>query len=206
MIITTKQAKGGKLAVLADGVEEFVCDPTFWYSLGIYEEDEIDGQRLADIKEENERRRCCAAAYKFLSARAYSEKNVRMKLAKKFSADAIDYAVERSRELGLIDDGDLAQILAEQFLSQKHFAPGRIMAELLKRGIPREEAQSAVDELEFDAKEELAALLETKFRNAVGDEKSIRRAIASLSRMGYGYGEITAAIEKFSGTEVYFDE
>ena len=206
MIITTKQAKGGRIAVLADGAEVFVCDPTFWYSLGIYEEDEIDEDRLAEIREENERRRCCAAAFKYLSARAYSERNVRMKLAKSFSAGAIDYAVERAKELGLIDDEDLAGILAEELLTRRHYAPGRITAELQKRGIPRAQAEEAVAALEFDAAEQIAQLLETKFRSSLGDAKGARRVSAALSRMGYAWGDIRTAIEEVCGTEVFFDE
>ncbi len=192
--------------MLADGAEVFVCDAAFWYSLGIYEEDEIDEERLEEIRAENERRRCCAAAFKYLSARAYSERNVRMKLAKNFSPEAIDSAVERAKELGLIDDGDYAELLASQLLEQRHYAPSRIAAELQKRGVSRDEAEQAVDALEFDAKNEIARLLETKFRNSLGDEKGVRRVCAALIRMGYAWGDVKTAVENAADTEVYYGE
>lgn len=206
MIVTTKQIKGGRLAVLADGAEMFVCEPSFWYSLGICEEDEIDEARLEEIRAENERRRCCAAAYKYLSARAYSERNVRLKLAKNFPPEAIDYAVARAKELSLIDDEGLAELLASQLLEQRHYAPPRITAELQKRGIPRAEAEAAVDALEFDAHAQIELLFETKFKNSLGDAKGVRRAAAALSRMGYSWGDIKTATEALTDEEVFYDE
>ncbi len=206
MVITTKQGKGGKITVFADDEAVLVCEQSFWYSLGIYEEDEIDGERLEEIRTENERRRCCAAAYNYLSARAYSERAVRQKLAAKFDPDAVDYAVERSKELGLIDDGDLAGILAEQLLFARHYAPSRITAELQKRGIARDVAEAAVAALEFDAEDEIKTLLETKFRTTVAGKNGLQRTAAALSRMGYSYGEIRSALEACSSEEVFFDE
>ncbi|MBR1811892.1 MAG: regulatory protein RecX [Clostridia bacterium] len=206
MIITTEQTKHGKISVYADGELALLTDAAFWYSLGIYDEDDLPQERIEEIIAEDERRKCCAAAYKFLSVRAYSERDTRRKLAAKYSADAIDYAVERATELGLIDDEELAQTLAEDYLRLRHYAPERIRLELQKKGIDRNAAQAAAALLAFDAREEIQYLLETKFRHSLGDDTGIRRTAAALSRMGYTYSEIRSALSDVVSDEVFTDE
>ena len=128
-----------------------------------------------------------------------------MKLAKNFTPEAIDHAVERAKELGLIDDGELAQLLAEQMLEQRHYAPARITAELQKRGISRTQAEETAAALAFDPAQEITLLLETKFKNDVGDGKGLRRVFAALVRMGYAYGDVKTALESVSDTEEFYD-
>lgn len=194
MIITTKPTKAGRIGIYGDGEYLFSATPDYWYSLGICEGDELAAEETAKIGREIGIAKCCAAAYAYLTRRAYSEKELRQKLARKYSKEETDIAVEKAISLGLLDDADYAQSLAEQLLQLKHYAPNRIRAELLRHGVERETAADAVDALSFDAQSELCFLLEYKFHHTLADERERKKTIAALSRMGYDYADIRRAL------------
>ena len=77
------------------------------------------------------------------------------------------------------------------------------MAETLRqKGLTQEQIQQAVDSLgEEDSEERLCRLLERKYARYLGDEKGLRRTVNSLLRMGYSYGEIRQAINRYTQWE-----
>ena len=71
----------------------------------------------------------------------------------------------------------------------------RVKQELLRRGIDRALAEEAAERLDKDDLNRIILLLQTKYRNNLGDEKGIIRTKNSLLRLGYSYSDIRAAFE-----------
>lgn len=201
MRITTEQTKNGKIRVFADGEYSFTVSGDFWYSFSIYDDDEISPERLSEIQRMALVNRCIGKAYSLLARRAHSERELRRKLSGSFDEDAVDQAIAQAKELSFLDDTRYAADLAEELLRLKHYAPSRIRAELLKRGVSRDDADSALATLDFDAQRELLFLLTEKLVWDPSDEKDRKRVFLSLQRLGYSYYDIQDAMNDFPRKE-----
>lgn len=206
MEITTQQAKSGYISVFADGEYVFSAAPDYWYSLNIYDNDEISEERLREIENDINIAKCCNSAYKYIARRAHSIYELKLKLLKKYDEDTVNITVEKALELGLLDDREYAINYADELKRVKAYAPTRIKAELFKRGISKEDCENALSVLEFSPADEIEQLLSRKFKNSLNSEKGIQRTVSSLMRMGYKYSDIRSAIDEYITDEVYIDE
>ena len=138
-------------------------------------------------------------ALKFLGYRARSEEEVRVKLAQlRFPEKSIKATLERLRLLNLLNDEDFARGWALSRAKGREVGPLRIERDLRQKGISRSLIRSILEEAfaEQGEKERAKRLLEKKFSGKdIGDIKVIRRAVASLQRLGYR----TTVIEELLG-------
>lgn len=146
-------------------------------------------------------------AMAILSRRSISEKELLDKLLQKPHSEnispedweqAAEAAVERMKELGLVDDEDYAGKLARDLSRLRKLGPRRIRQELMQKGVDRELAEEAVEDLDQNPQEDIMELLEGKFARlaqaaAEGEPKEKQRLIGRLLRMGYGYSDIRQA-------------
>ncbi len=146
-------------------------------------------------------------AMAILSRRSISEKELLDKLLQKPHSEnispedweqAAEAAVERMKELGLVDDEDYAGKLARDLSHLRKLRPRRIRQELMQKGVDRELAEEAVEDLDQNPQEDIMELLEGKFARlaqaaAEGEPKEKQRLIGRLLRMGYGYSDIRQA-------------
>ncbi len=146
-------------------------------------------------------------AMAILSRRSISEKELLDKLLQKPHSEnispedweqAAEAAVERMKELGLVDDEDYAGKLARDLSHLRKLGPRRIRQELMQKGVDRELAEEAVEDLDQNPQEDIMELLEGKFARlaqaaAEGEPKEKQRLIGRLLRMGYGYSDIRQA-------------
>ena len=89
----------------------------------------------------------------------------------------------------------LADMLAQELYTHRKYGVSRVKQELLRRGIDRALAEEAAERLDKDDLNRIILLLQTKYRNNLGDEKGIIRTKNSLLRLGYSYSDIRAAFE-----------
>ena len=68
--------------------------------------------------------------------------------------------------------------------------------ELRRKGIDDETAQAALDGIDVDYQQQITAIIERKYPH-IEDEKTRRRAVAALQRLGYGWDDIKAALSCF---------
>ena len=146
-------------------------------------------------------------AMAILSRRSISEKELLDKLLQKPHSEnispedweqAAEAAVERMKELGLVDDEDYAGKLARDLSHLRKLGPRRIRQELMQKGVDRELAEEAVEDLDQNPQEDIMELLEGKFARLAqaageGEPKEKQRLIGRLLRMGYGYSDIRQA-------------
>ena len=201
MKLTVKDGKNGKIHIYLDGEYRATVDRDWWYSEKYRNTKEITEDELTELISSVSFRRAYNKALDFLSRRPYSEKEIKRKLKEKdFNESAIEYAVNRLKELSLIDDVHYAELVSEHLYTNKHFGEKRIMQELLFRGIDRETAQNAILALDKDSINSIVLLLEHKFKGKFSDEKGKQRTVAALLRYGYSYSDIKTAFQSVSQT------
>ncbi len=142
-------------------------------------------------------------ALSLLTARPYTARNLRRKLAQKgFTAADVDAAMERLLGNGLVDD----KRYAAQFARGRLLGPGaskrRITQQLYQRGIPRDLAALAIETVIEEEAVDLEAVVEKDARRKAASLAGLepivirRRLYAHLARRGYGIDEINAVLKK----------
>lgn len=201
MKLTVKDGKNNKIHIYLDGEYRATVDKDWWYSEKYRNTKEITEDELTELLSSVSFRRAYHKALDFLSRRPYSEKEIKRKLKEKdFEESAIEYAVNRLKDLSLIDDVRYAETVSEHLYTNKHFGEKRIMQELLFRGVDRETAQNAILALDKDSINSIVLLLEHKFKGKFNDEKGKQRTVAALLRYGYSYSDIKTAFQSVSQT------
>ncbi|MBQ8782446.1 MAG: regulatory protein RecX [Clostridia bacterium] len=200
MIIQAKEGRYNKIHISIDGEYLLTVDSDYWYSCGYINGDEIDEQELAEFKISAGSRRAFNAGADIISRREHSSKEVYQKLCRKFDPEVAEGAVRRLCEIGMIDDSRFAKMYADELYNKKGMGKRRILYELSAKGIDRDLAEQAVDEIvsdEEDNVQRIVDILEKKYYNVAYDEKQRRRAWSALQRLGYSYGDIRRAFSEF---------
>ena len=109
--------------------------------------------------------------------------------------DAND-AVSWMEEIGAVDDTAYAGMLVRHYRT-KGFGNLRIREELKLHGIPKDLAQSVLEEYKEDSGEPIRAFLEKKLRVKSPDDAEKRKLIAALQRRGFAYEEIRSVFSAF---------
>lgn len=131
-----------------------------------------------------------------LSRRPLSETMLLRKLREKqFSEDSAQYAAERMRLLGALDDTAFAELIVRNY-RVKGCGKMRIRQELQQRGIPREIAQEVLEDFEPDW-DAMTALLHKKLRGDVSDRTEVDKACAALQRKGFSFSQIRQALTDY---------
>ena len=203
MIIEAKQGRYNKIHISIDGEYLTTVDSDFWYSCGYVSGDSLDDGELAAFKCAAGSRRAFNAAMDLLSRREHSKKELYTKLCRKFDSEAVESAVERLCELGMVDDERFAELYAKELYERKGMGDRRIIYELCSRGISGETAKAAVEALHIDCDESednvqrIVDIIEKKYYNITNDEKQRRRAWNALQRLGYSPSDIRRAFNAF---------
>lgn len=131
-----------------------------------------------------------------LAARSLSEKESRAVLSQ-FALDPgeVDAMIAAFLDRGYLNDAHLAEQIAYSGRERKGQARRRIAQTLAERGIPRDVAEQALDELPDDESELALDFARTKVRS-LGDrdrETALRRLLGQLARRGFAGSVAMAA-------------
>jgi len=225
MIITSKPGRGEKVHVFLDGAYTITTTVDYWYKQNISNGSEISPEEFQTLREGIEQNRMYNKALDLISSRDYSVKELREKLVTKslekakkktyevgeedtsdryferpdlnFLKEQAQEVCDRLLELHLLDDERYARNYAAELYRNKHLSSGAIITKLCLKGIDRNIAAIAVENLEIDPLESIRYLLDTKFKSRnLSDEKQKKRTVAALERMGYSIGDIFSAINE----------
>lgn len=164
----------------------------------------VEEDTLLRLVESSNKRLAKEKAFNILSFRDHSYSELVDKLSRSFDEQSAVEATDKMVELGLINDEVYAQKLAKDMLFNRNYSSRRVESELIVRGIDREVITEILSELEPDPKEQITSLLNKKYRNRLSNEKDIKRTIAALSRLGFSYSDIKAAIYEY--TDEYIED
>lgn len=200
--LSIKNGRDNKIHIFLDENYSLTVDNEYWYTSKWCTKKEIDEEEAEELKEEIECRRAWNSAIDLLSIRSHSQKELILKLRRKYSQNAAELAAQKAVELGLLDDEDFAQMYARELVERKKYGLSRVKNELRMKGISSDIAESVISSLDIDAKQSIINLVNRKYTRKLSDEKGRRNVIASLQRLGYSYSDIQSALREFDS----FDE
>ncbi len=201
MIIKTEIAKGGRLSLYADDEYVMTIEADIWYSLDYSDGSDIDDNDLEELKTLVNARLAYSQALRFLTLRSHSEDELLKKLMKKYDRLSAQYAIDKCRELGFLDDYDFAERYAKELAEKKHYGVARIRQELSQKGIDRDIIDSVVSTLDINYTESIISVIEKKYSGCLSEEKGKRRMVAGLMRLGYTYSDIKSALSEYDLAE-----
>lgn len=144
---------------------------------------------------QQECQRALERAMRALAARAHTEKELVDKLSRAgYSQEAIAFVMEKLTQYALVDDGAFAEGWVRA-RAKRGMGPYRLMQELRRKGVAREEAEQAVSSLDEEDTLAAAAAFAAK-RLGQGDPDDRRRTLQALVRRGFGYDMARAAIDR----------
>lgn len=105
----------------------------------------------------------------------------------------------RLADLGLLNDGEYAHTVVRHYAA-KGYGPRKIRDELYRRGVPREYWEDAMEEREADERQ-IDKLARQKLRDGEPTRENLKRVSNYLTRRGYGWEEISAALDRIRREE-----
>ena len=129
--------------------------------------------------------RANSAALRLLSHRPRSATEVRLRLKRRFPDPVIDQVIRHLSDQSLVDDGKFARLWKESRDSSSPRSATAIRRELLLKGVDREIAESAVDQMDDDDGAYRAGLKLTR-RLPKNDFQTFRKKLwGYLQRRGF---------------------
>ena len=162
--------------------------------------DELDDQRLGQLKEAAGVSNVKAAAADLIGKRAMSRHDLERKLQEKGASQAeARYAAEWLEAIGALNDADYAAILVRH-CAGLGYGPARIREKLREKGVPRELWDEALDQA-GDSAEQIDRFLAARLRGRTPEEAEKRRLTSALLRRGFSWGDIREAWSRL-GAEI----
>ncbi len=144
---------------------------------------------------EEERDRALAYAYRLLSYRQRSERELAMRLGKKgFGGETVKETVKRLRDSGYLDDGAFALTLRRRAEEEKLLGSAGAKGYLRRMGIPEDAAEEAL--AGYDEVVPARKLVRKKLGSMRGVPEAVasRRLAGCLKRRGYSTGTVMKSL------------
>lgn len=197
MKITYKKGKGDKIHISVDGEYALTVDETYFYSLNIKENQEMDSSEFNKIAEKIGERRAYNYAVSLLSRRDHTRKELRDKLALKDHGQFAENVLDKLTEQGFLSDERFARMYIRELVNLKGYGKRRIEQELFRKGVDRELVREVLSETEIP-EGRLNELINKKYLRYLDTEKGRQKTVNALMRLGYSYGEIKEALREIS--------
>ena len=183
--------KGRVLVFLEDGACLKITEQEL-LDFGLRAGDDLDDQRLGQLKEAAGVSNVKAAAADLIGKRAMSRHDLERKLQEKGASQVeARYAAEWLEAIGALNDAEYAALLARHY-GQMGYGPRWIREKLREKGVPRELWDAALDALP-PAAEGIDRFLESKLHGRLPEEKERKRLSDALLRRGFSWGEVRTA-------------
>jgi len=145
---------------------------------------------------------------RYLSVSPRSRKQLRDKLAEKeFSAEAIAAVIQMLEEKGYINDITFAQNYISHKTRLNNYGKRRIVIELLKKGVGKDDIMAAYQQAEEDddAEDETAAAIRALAKRLVRkdytaikkDPKEMQKLMGFLVRRGFSYDVVKEVLKNY---------
>ena len=196
MIITSKPGNGNKVHIYIDNKYTLTLYDDFWYRSGYSEGQEISDDELASLKGEAGFRSAYEKGLKYLSMRAYSEKELYNKLKMNFGDEAADRAIDKINSFGYLNDEEYCREYTEYLFKLKKYDIKRISYELKNKGIDPETIDNTLKTLDNEPIQRIIDMLRSKYERNLETEKDRKRLVNRFIRMGYSYRDIKDAFSE----------
>ena len=194
-VVNLQQKRKSLTAIVFDDGSELLVDSEIALIENITIGSEIEN--IEKIIYKSDFKRAKSRALWYLSRGDLSEKSLFEKLVRGgFSETASRDAVERMKELGLVNDYMYAKRLAD-YLSNTGISNREIQFKLTQKGIDRDIARE-LSKSENDEIDKIKYLIEHKYKNKLDGESNIQKVFAALVRKGFSYSDVKAALRDYS--------
>ena len=143
-------------------------------------------------------------AGKALSYRMLSEKQLYDKIiAKGFSEENAEYAVELFKKYGGINDEEYCESLIRTYKA-KGYGEKRIAQKLREAGIDRELSSERMEDFEPDYSK-MQKYIASKIKSENPDRQTVKKVFDGLLRKGFSYSQVKEALNKYLNDEEYYE-
>ena len=200
-VLTVRELKklaSGRIRLTFDSGGALTVEPSVAADFALYTGRTLTDREHSDLITAAGAASARARAVRILSATAVSEQELRRRLRQKGETprDA-DAAADSLRDLGLLDDGALAERLVRREL-EKGYGPAHIRQSLYQKGIShalREQAMTLVDEEEEARSASL--FLEKKLRGRLPEQEEANALITAIVRRGFSWDTAREALRAY---------
>ena len=196
IVSAMRQTSPGRVTVTLCGGEEIKTTLNVVTDLRLYAGRELDGEELKELRAASRSALARNRAMELLSRRPMSEKELIDKLIRKGEDEETAADCARwLRENGFLDDESYAAAVARHYAA-KGYGPGRVRAELSRRGVDRELWDDTLEAMPENT-DKLDRFISSRLTDPE-DRDQVRKVSAALYRRGYSWEEIRSALRRFN--------
>ena len=195
IVSAMRQTSPGRVTVTLCGGEEIKTTLNVVTDLRLYSGRELDEEELKELYRASRSALARNRAMELLSRRPMSEKELVDKLIRKGEdEEAARDCARWLREEGFLNDESYAATVARHYAA-KGYGPGRVRAELSRRGVDRELWDGTIEAMP-ENRDRLDRFIASRLTYPE-DREQIRKVSAALYRRGYSWEEIRSALGRF---------
>ena len=196
IVSAMRQTSPGRVTVTLCGGEEIKTTLNVVTDLRLYSGRELDVEELKELRAASRSALARNRAMELLSRRPMSEKELIDKLIRKGEDEETAADCARwLRENGFLDDESYAAAVARHYAA-KGYGPGRVRAELSRRGVDRELWDDTLEAMPENT-DKLDRFIAARLSDPE-DRDQVRKVSAALYRRGYSWEEIRSALRRFN--------
>ena len=191
-----RQTSPGRLSITLEDESEIRSTLGVVTDLRLYAGRELDEADLAQLRLRSARALGRERALELISRRPMSRKELRDKLLQKGETEATaEYCAWWLEENGFLNDESYAAAVARHYAA-KGYGPGRVRAELSRRGVAREYWEDAMEAMP-EPDEKLDRFIASRLKDP-SDRTQVQKITNALYRRGYSWEEIRSALRRYS--------
>ena len=195
IVSAMRQTSPGRVTVTLCGGEEIKTTLNVVTDLRLYAGRELDGEELKELRAASRSALARNRAMELLSRRPMSEKELIDKLIRKGEDEETAADCARwLRENGFLNDESYAAAVARHYAA-KGYGPGRVQAELSRRGVDRELWDDTLEAMPENT-DKLDRFISSRLTDPE-DRDQVRKVTAALYRRGHSWEDIRAALRRF---------
>lgn len=189
-----------------DSVGYPVLDSGYCAEAGLAVGDDISEERFCELYAGSQYVRAREKALWYIDYSDISKKGLYGKLRREYGEEISARVSDRMEELGLIDDRRYAERYAEILLGEKRVAPRKAIMMMTAKGIDRETARSALEQVGQDPVGVICELIEKKYISRMHDPDGVRKTVAALARRGFSFSDIREAVKRYNDETEFYEE
>jgi regulatory protein len=182
----------GRYNVFVDEEFAFSLDEAQLVKVGLKKGDEIDEEKLVELKTESDFGKNYIRAVDLVSRRLRSEREIRdYAFRKQWTKENVEKVVARLYERGYLNDEKFAENFVRSRANLRNYSARKMKLELRKKGIKSNIIEKVLAETdEYDEQTALKNLIAKK-RGYYDDQQKL---VAYLARQGFSYDAIKSAL------------
>lgn len=199
--IEPQKGRKDRVSIFLDGQFGFGIHQNLLVDFNLFRGKILDEKEITEILKSEEHTSAKERAFRWLSNRSHSEKEIAQKLQRaKFSKETIEWVIGELKRLKFLDDAGFARMYAHDRLLKRPIGKKLLTVELRQKGIDAETTDRVVEEA-YSEKSELE-LAETLLKKKAPSyarfdpQKARKKAADFLAQRGFGWEVISEVLEK----------